>query len=864
MKSIFKRTTPAGPQQLAANGQQLPPHIAVRRGSSWRRKRVLAFMLRLLLGAALLLAVLTALRLWPKTALQDYFPSSRSVSAANGELLRLTLASDQQYRLWTPLAQIAPAMQEAALLYEDQWFYRHPGVNPWSLLRASVATSVGSRRIGGSTLTMQLARRIYHIDSRSVGGKLQQVLAAVWLELRYGKKEILEAWLNSAPFGANIEGVGAASLIYWHKPVAQLSVPEALNLAVIPQNPRKRLATKGDGLHGSSATSNRNKADDGSALQQARQRLAALWVARHPQDAHMVHATLLALPFQTRAKLPFLAPHAVDYLLRASFAREVHATLDLKRQQVLERVLAEYLKSRTDTGLNNASMLLVDSSTMQVQAMVGSSDYHNEAIAGQVNGVFGKRSPGSTLKPFIYAQALDQGLIHSESILKDAPSNFGAFAPENFDGRFSGPVSAQQALIRSRNIPAVQLASQLSKPNLYDFLKLGGVQKLAPEAHYGLALALGGAEVTMEELAQLYALLPNRGVWQPLQYQLERSTPGDTPNNSANRSYNSTPEIAKPRIGSNNDWLRSSLPFGSRASTTPVGPTLLSPEAAFIVQDMLKQSPRPDTFAPARPAIAWKTGTSWGFRDAWTAGVFGRYVLVVWIGNFDGASNPALIGIEAAAPLFLRTVDALRAEKLDPGELAGTQPANLSRVEVCAASGDLPNPECPLTSRAWFIAGKSPVRTSTLHRTVLIDTRTGQRACNPGPYTQAQVFEYWPSDLAAIYKKAGLPLRAPPAGQCQSDIAQDGAPHIVSPLRGVTHLQRINRNEAVYLRAEVGAEMGKCNAELRWFADDALVGAAKPGAVLAWKPPRAGRYLLRVVDGNGLSDSREVLIEAVE
>gem|GEM_PF-3492603 len=445
--------------------------------------------------------------------------------------------------------------------------------------------------------------------------------------------------------------------------VRSLSVPEALNLAVIPQNPRKRLA---DASEPFAARAGRG----------ARHRLAARWVARHPEDARFADPAVLNLPFQSRASLPFAAPHAVDYLLRGGAGSELHATLDIKMQVLLERVLADYVKSRSSAGIGNASALLVDASSMQVKAMVGSADYRNVAIDGQVNGVFAKRSPGSTLKPFIYGLALDQGLIHSATVLKDAPSNFGAFAPENFDGRFSGPIPAQQALIRSRNIPAVDLASRLSKPNLYDFLKMSGVQRLAPESHYGLALALGGAEVTMEELAQMYAMLANQGLWHPLRYLAGQGGPADKP-------------LA-----------------------------LLSPEAAFIVQDMLRQSPRPDTFAPARPAVAWKTGTSWGFRDAWTAGVFGRFVLVVWVGNFDGSSNPSLVGIEAAAPLFFRIVDALRAEKLDPGPMAAVQPGNLKRIDVCAASGDLPNADCPVTAPAWFIAGKSPIRLSTLHRAV--------------------------------------------------------------------------------------------------------------------------------------------------
>ena len=768
-----------------------------------------------MLALVLLLAIALP-RLWPKPALADAFPSSRSVMSADGQLLRLTLASDEQYRLWTPLQDIAPPLREAALLYEDRWFYWHAGVNPWALARAATSTATGRRRIGGSTITMQLARRLYGIDSRNLSGKLRQSAAALWLELRYSKDDILEAYLNSAPYGGNVEGVGAASLVYWRKPVRELNVPEAINLAVIPQNPRKRLPEA-------------SGAGEPPALRDARLRLAQRWAARHPQDKRYADPAALKVAFQSRASMPFLAPHAVDYLLRAGDVREVASTLDMKMQNAVERVLTAYVKSRMDVGISNASALLLDTSTMQVKAMVGSADYRNEAIAGQVNGVFGKRSPGSTLKPFIYALALDQGLIHSATILKDAPSRFGTYAPENFDGRFTGPIAAQDALIRSRNIPAVALASHLNKPDLYDFLKLAGVQKMAPEAHYGLALVLGGGEVTMEEEAQLYATLANQGRWQALTYLQ-----------------------------------------GSKRTAQPLA--LLSPEASYITLDMLRHTPRPDTYAPAHPAIAWKTGTSWGFRDAWTSGVFGRYVLVVWIGNFDGSSNPAFVGIDAAAPLFLRIVDALRAEGLDQGEIAAAQPPNLRRVDVCAASGDLPNAECPVTAPAWFIAGKSPIRRSTLHRTVLVDTRTGRLACAPGPYTKQEVVEYWSSDMQSLFKRAGMPLRSPPEGDCgngavpsdgglsglgaESTSGNEAAPRIVSPVRGADQVLRVGRQEAVYLQAEAGSSGGA----LYWFADNAMVGNSKPGEALAWKPPQAGRYMLRVVDGLGRADSREVVV----
>lgn len=755
----------------------------------------------------ILLAVLAALRFFPGPALLDDQAWSRSVHASDGTLLRLTLATDQQYRLWTPLDRISPQLVEAVLLYEDRTFYWHPGVNPYALARSALASATGPRMQGGSTLTMQLARRLYGIDSRTVSGKLAQIAAAVWLELRYSKADILEAYLNLAPYGGNIEGVGAASLIYLRKPADRLTLPEAIALAVVPQNPRQRL------LESTSAT----------ALADARGRLWQRWIEKHPGDARLAADQRLTLQSLSRSTLPFLVPHVTDLLLQTSAHTAqagppppLRAGIDLRLQRTLERVLAEYLRARAGSGITNASAMLVDSQDMQVKAMIGSADFFNDAIAGQVNGTQAKRSPGSTLKPFIYGLALDQGVIHPMSLLKDAPTAFGAFSPENFDGRFAGPVSAQDALIRSRNIPAVSVAARLSKPDLYDFMKMAGVSQLASKDHYGLALVLGGGEVTLEELIQLYAMLANGGVWQPLKYQIKAD-----------------------------------------ASTEHAGTRLLSEEAAFIVLDMLRKTPRPDTELPARPAIAWKTGTSWGFRDAWTAGVFGRYVLVVWTGNFDGAGNPALIGIEAAAPLFLRMVDAIRAARLDPGDRLIRQPLDLRQVEVCTASGDLADDVCTARTPTWFIAGKSPIRRSTLHRTVWMDRRTGKAYCTPGEGREAQVFEYWPSDLRRVFEQAGLPRREPPA---LPDCAlEGGAPHIASPLRSVRYLLRVSKPEPVLLRAEADSGVRT----LFWFVDDTMVGRSLPGESLSWLPPSPRAYRIRVVDDAGRSDSRDLAVEFV-
>ena len=752
-----------------------------------------------LIVVALLALGLIALRLWPAAPLQQQAPLSRAFYTSDGTLLRITLASDEQYRVWTPLDQIDSRLVEAVMLYEDRWYRWHPGVNPVSLVRGAWSSYSGSTRRGASTLTMQLARRLYRIDSGSPLGKLRQIGAALWLEARYGKRELLEAYLNLAPYGGNIEGVGAASLVYFGKRAAQLTLPESLALAVIPQNPNRRGA---------------READWPVALQAARERLWQAWQPRHAQ-ARREPGMDLPLSLRSVKQLPFGAPHAVQTLL-PQLTPQAQTSLSLHgpTQAALERAIRHYVERRKAVGVDNAAALLVDTSTMQVKAWVGSADYFNDTIDGQVNATTAKRSPGSTLKPFIYGLGLDQGLLHPRTILKDAPTAFGTYSPENFDGRFEGPITAQDALLKSRNIPAVAVSARLSQPTLHEFLKHAGVKKLASEQHYGLALTLGGGELSMEELATLYAMLANGGALAPLAYT------ADAPRPAARR--------------------------------------MLSEEAAFITLDMLARNPRPDTGVPAFPAVAWKTGTSWGFRDAWTAGVFGRYALVVWVGRFDGRSNPAFVGVQTAAPLFFEIIDSLRSQGLDPGAMARSTPEKLARVQVCAASGDLPNAHCKELAPTWFIPGISPIKVSTLHREVYIDQASGHAVCAPGPGVRSEVYEFWGTDMLQLFAQAGLPRRIPPNACCgtvRAAAVADG-PKIVSPLQSASYVVRLSRPEPLNLRANA-AQSGP----LYWFADSAYVGEAQPGQGLNWSPPVAGRYTLSVVDAQGVTDTREVAVE---
>jgi penicillin-binding protein 1C len=283
-----------------------------------------------------------------------------------------------------------------------------------------------------------------------------------------------------------------------------------------------------------------------------------------------------------------------------------------------------------------------------------------------------------------------------------------------------------------------------------------------------------------------------------------------------------------------------------------------------VVGYILKDNPRPDGLANTHPQIAWKTGTSWGFRDAWSVGIFGPYVLAVWVGNFDGSGYPALVGLQTAAPLFVRIVDGMRATGLRIPEAMDSPPAGVTAVEVCAGSGDLPNAECPHRINAWFMPGRSPIRASSVHRRILIDSRSGLRACadTPPRYIRAAVFEAWPSDILRLYALAGMPPRPIPAELCTSKTLPAGhaMPSILYPRSGATyelHAAQLGR-ETLQLSATAGPDISS----LYWFADGAYVGSS-PSTALAWAPTHTGDVDLSVVDDHGDTAERNIRVAVI-
>lgn len=746
-----------------------------------------------------LLAII-AFCMLPKPPLLQGIPFSQVVYDDRTQLLRLSLTRDEKYRLFQPLAKISPRLIAATLLQEDQYFYQHPGINPFATLKAIWQTYVvHSRRIGASTITMQLARIRYKLNSKTISGKIKQIIYALELERHYSKQQILEAYLNLVPYGGNIEGAGAASIIYFKTSVAKISLPQALTLAVIPQNPNKR--------H-----------QGNQQLQDIRDRLYRRWLKVHPQDKEFATSMQLPLAFKSVQSLPLNAPHFTNTLLRSYPGKdELHSTLDLHLQHLIEKISHRYLARKKNVGVQNVAILLVDSRDLAVKAALGSGGFFTANIQGQVNGLRIKRSPGSTLKPFIYALALDQGLIHPASVLKDVPTSFHGYNPENFDSDFMGPIKARDALILSRNIPAIDLAGKLHHPSLFGLLAEAQVRNLKSESYYGLALALGGAEITAEELTSLYAMLANGGMWRPL------------------RALQQQPQVA--------------------------GKRLISQEASFLVLDMLKDTPRPDgSSLDIKLPVSWKTGTSSGFRDAWTCGIFGPYVLTVWLGNFDNRSNPALVGKSMAAPLFFEILSAIEHENphlLD--RFADPKRLNLHRVLVCKASGLLPTRYCHTTEKTWFIPGKSPIKKDNIYREVAIDKTSGLRTCHYNNNTFFKIYEFWPSDILKIFKQAGIQRQSPPpfTPDCQFSANNNLPPQIISPQTDLQYVVRAHVTSPTLVPLSAIADGGVH--KLYWFINERFIGSSTVDKPILWTAV-PGHFTVRVVDEHGLADARDVTI----
>ena len=513
------------------------------------------------------------------------------VLARDGRALRVWTVADGRWRLATEPGLVDPLYLAMLTAFEDRRFADHPGVDWRALLRAGwQAVAAGRVVSGGSTLTMQVARLLEDSGTGQWRGKLRQVRVALALERRLSKAQILSLYLHLAPFGGNVEGVRAASLAWFGREPARLTPAQAALLVALPQSPTLRRP---------------DRAPAAAAAGRDRVLARALEAGLIDRDTHDA-ARAEPLP-AARRPFPRLAPHLAERLRAAAPGQgRIVTTLDADLQARLESLASEAV-ARAGERLQVA-LIVADHRSGQILASVGSAAYDNDARQGFVDMTQAVRSPGSTLKPLVYALAFDQGLAHPETLIEDRPTAFGRYAPQNFDRQFRGTLRVKEALRLSLNVPVVALAEALGPERLMQGLRRGGVRAVLPgNGVPGLAVALGGVGVSLEHLAGLYAALARGGVARPL----------------------------------------SALPDAAGAEE---GERLVSGVAAWQVGDILAGLAPPDGSAPGR--VAWKTGTSYGHRDAWALGWDGQHVAGVWMGRADGTPVPGAFGGELAAPVM--------------------------------------------------------------------------------------------------------------------------------------------------------------------------------------------------------------------
>lgn len=763
----------------------------------------LRFVARWTLVSLLLVIALLWLadRIWPLPLPQDDL--ARVVLAEDGTPLWRFADANGVWRYPVHTSEVSPYYLDALLTYEDRWFYRHPGVNPLALVRATWQNLSGARVVsGGSTLSMQVAR-LLDPHSRTLHGKLRQLWRTAQLEWHLSKDEILNLYLNRAPFGGTLQGVAAASWAYLGKSPAQLTHAEAALLAVLPQAPSRLRPDR----HPQRAQQARDK---------VLRRLAEFQV--WPQSAvdEALEEPLLLAP---RLE-PSLAPLLARRLNRPDSPPLIRTTVDATLQRRLEDLLLGWRARLPEH--TSAAILVVEEENMAVRAYLGSVDINDAKRFGHVDMINALRSPGSTLKPFLYGMALDDGLIHSESLLQDVPRRYGDYRPGNFSMGFTGAVPASTALSSSLNLPAVQLLEAYGPKRFAAQMRIGGMPLALPAlAEPNLALILGGAGSRLEELVSGYSAFARDGKSATLRLQPD-------------------------------DALRER--------------PLLSPGAAWIVRRILSGQARPDRDPRAelvqRPTLAWKTGTSYGFRDAWAIGVGPRYLIGVWIGRPDGTPVPGQFGLASAAPLMLQVHDVLTNRDSQRGISAPVKavPANVGVAAICWPLGQPMNrsdPNCRRQRFAWTLDNTTPPTLQALDQPLSVGlmenlwiNAKGLRVDAHCPGAEPKPIALWPAPLEPWLprverREARIPAADP---DCPPPALAAASPLSIVGVREGDQL-RLPAASQQALRLKISALGG--SGRRWWFLNGAPLGDSANQDSINASFERLGRYQLSVLDEAG-------------
>jgi penicillin-binding protein 1C len=777
-------------------------------GLRWRRLARVRWLLRAAtIGNAVLLVALVAALLVPLPARRGDW--SVAIEYRDGTPAYVFLSHDDKWRLPVSLDEVDPAFVAALVALEDKRFWRHDGVDPIAIARAAASDVVHARRVsGGSTLTMQLAR-LLEPRPRTLPSKLADMFRAVQLDLRLSKREILEQYLSLTPYGGNVEGVESAAWSYFGHAARHLTPLEIATLLAVPQGPTRyaprpgnvlRLRARRDAILGKLVTAGVfPSVDAATALAEAE--------ATQPPDR--------------LRRMPRQAAHAAVSLHRHHRGEiRVRSTLDAGAQALAEREIVLRRDELRGKGIHSAAIVVVDHRSREVVALVGSLDFLDAAHGGQIAMFERPRSPGSTLKPLLYALAIDRGMALPEYLVADVPTQYGTYRPRNFDGDWSGLVTLRDALSRSLNLPFIDLLDRLGVESFVAELgRMGVAPGRAAPGEYGLSMIVGGIELTPLELAGLYATLAEDGSYRPL--QLVAGAPRD----------------AAPVFGAG---------------------------AAWLTRQALAQKDRPDfprrrDVAGVPAAIHWKTGTSFGFRDAWAVGSGPAYTAVVWTGNVDDKPSAELIGSEAAGPLLFDVLEGLagRAPAVVPAP-----PDDLADVEICAYSGHIAGEACPSRIKARAPVHAVPTAPCPYHQAYDVEQASGRAvlpACRkPGRTYDRRSFVVLPSSVAAWL--TGRHRAVPEAPVFDDDCGAEltsAPPVMMTPGEGqvVTLIPGVPASrQLVPLSATTRA------ARLSWFVDGALVGSASSDERVYWTPV-VGKHDIVVRDDAGRRAHRVLAVE---
>lgn len=702
--------------------------------------------------------------------LPDKVEYSTIITDNKGEVVNAYLTKDQKWRMKTELDEISPLLQKTIIAKEDKHFYSHPGVNPFAVIRALFNNIFKMRRTSGaSTITMQVAKALQP-GKRNIWSKFREMFRAFQLELKYSKKEILQLYLNLVPYGGNIEGVKSASLLYFNKNPDHLSLAEITALSIIPNKPGSLIIGRNNDL----IVKERNR-----------------WLQRFANEKIFTQKEIedaLAEPLDaTRQSVPHYIPH-LAYKLKKNGGNIIKTNIDLNTQLKTEKLVEDYIRIQKLKNIKNAAVVIIDNKTHKIITYVGSANFYDTTDGGQVNGAQAVRQPGSTLKPLLYAMCFDEGLLTPKTVITDVMVNYNGYSPENYDKKFNGYVSVEYALEHSLNIPAVKSLQLLGHERMIQKLSNINFRQIQKDRRkLGLSLILGGCGTTLEELTGLFSSFANDGYFFSPSF-----TQIDTVHNKVK---------------------------------------VVSPASNYMINEILSKINRPDfplnwTATERMPKIAWKTGTSYGRKDAWSIGYNRNYTVGVWIGNFSGVGAADLSGANIATPLLFKIFNTI---DYDSDEEWFTQPKDCDIRQVCSETGLIPSEHCTNLVTDYFIPLISSTKVCNNWQEIMLSANekiSFCKSCAPQTGYKKKWFKIVEPEMQAWYEENSIAYqKIPPHNPDCEVIFKGAAPTISFPVNGTEYIINQKNPEPLQLICKTANDVTK----VYWYINNKFYKSCNAG-----------------------------------